>query len=63
MKILLELRKVYHYYGKARALEEINLTIEEGALDAVIGLTVQGNQRSSELFLGWRNQIEAKLNF
>ena len=37
MKILLEMRKVYHYYEKARALEEINLTIEEGALDAVIG--------------------------
>jgi len=34
---LLELKKIYHYYGSARALEEINLKIEEGALDAVIG--------------------------
>jgi branched-chain amino acid transport system ATP-binding protein len=34
---LLELSKVYHYYEKARALEEINLFIEEGSLDAVIG--------------------------
>ncbi|MFX1484025.1 MAG: ABC transporter ATP-binding protein [Promethearchaeota archaeon] len=37
MKDLLELRKVYHYYEKAKALEEVNLTIEAGSLDAVIG--------------------------
>ena len=37
MKSLLELSKVYHYYEKARALEEINLFVEKGALDAVIG--------------------------
>jgi len=37
VKDLLDLRKVYHYYDKARALEEINLTVEQGSLDAVIG--------------------------
>ena len=37
MRDLLDLRKVYHYYEKARALEEINLTVEQGSLDAVIG--------------------------
>ncbi len=37
MRDLLELRKVYHYYGKAKALEEVNLTVEKGSLDAVIG--------------------------
>ena len=37
MKSLLELKKVYLYYGKAKALEEINLTVEANALDAVIG--------------------------
>jgi branched-chain amino acid transport system ATP-binding protein len=37
VKNLLELSKVYHYYEKARALEEINLFIEKGSLDAVIG--------------------------
>jgi branched-chain amino acid transport system ATP-binding protein len=36
-KSLLELKKVYHYYGKAKALEEINLTVETNSLDAVIG--------------------------
>jgi branched-chain amino acid transport system ATP-binding protein len=34
---ILELRKVYHYYEKARALEEINLGLEKQALEAVIG--------------------------
>jgi branched-chain amino acid transport system ATP-binding protein len=34
---LLELKKVYHYYGKAKALEEINLSVEANSLDAVIG--------------------------
>ncbi|TFF89665.1 MAG: ABC transporter ATP-binding protein, partial [Promethearchaeota archaeon] len=37
LRNLLEISKIYHYYEKARALEEINLTIEEGSLDAVIG--------------------------
>lgn len=37
VRVLLELRKVYHYYGKAKALEEVNLSVEEGSLDAVIG--------------------------
>jgi len=37
VKGLLELKKVYHYYGKAKALEEINLTVEDNSLDAVIG--------------------------
>ena len=34
---ILEIRKVYHYYGKARALEEVNLKLENQALEAVIG--------------------------
>ncbi|TFF63666.1 MAG: ABC transporter ATP-binding protein [Promethearchaeota archaeon] len=37
MRNLLEIKKIYHYYEKARALEEINLSVEEGSLDAVIG--------------------------
>lgn len=37
MKDLLELKKVYHYYGSAKALEEINLKVKEGTLVAVIG--------------------------
>ena len=37
MKRLLEIKKVYHYYGKAKALEEINLEVENKCLDAIIG--------------------------
>jgi len=36
-KAVLELKKVYHYYGKAKALEEVNLKLEKQALEAVIG--------------------------
>jgi len=33
----LEIKKVYHYYGKAKALEEVNLKLEKQSLEAVIG--------------------------
>lgn len=34
---VLEIRKVYHYYGKAKALEELNLKLKKKKLEAVIG--------------------------
>ena len=34
---MLELKRVYHYYGKAKALEDVSLKVEEKTLDAVIG--------------------------
>lgn len=34
---MLEVRRVFHYYGKARALEEVSLTVERGSLHSVIG--------------------------
>jgi branched-chain amino acid transport system ATP-binding protein len=34
---ILDIKKVYHYYAKARALEEVNLDLEKQALEAVIG--------------------------
>ena len=36
-KGVLEIRKVYHYYGKAKALEELNLKLKKKKLEAVIG--------------------------
>jgi len=33
----LDIKKVYHYYGKAKALEEVNLQLKKGSLEAVIG--------------------------
>ena len=34
---MLEVKKIYHYYGKAKALEDVSLTVESKSLDAVIG--------------------------
>ncbi|WXG42622.1 MAG: ABC transporter ATP-binding protein [Promethearchaeati archaeon SRVP18_Atabeyarchaeia-1] len=34
---MLEVKKIYHYYGKARALEDVSLNVESKTLDAVIG--------------------------
>ena len=63
MKILLEMRKIYHYYGKARALEEINLTIEEGALDAVIGPNGAGKSTLLRVISGLEEPDRGKIEF
>ena len=63
MKILLEIRKVYHYYEKARALEEINLTIEEGALDAVIGPNGAGKSTLLRVISGLEEIDRGKIVF
>lgn len=34
---ILEVKRIYHYYGKAKALEEVNIKLEKKALEAVIG--------------------------
>jgi len=60
---LLELRKVYHYYEKARALEEINLTIEEGALDAVIGPNGAGKSTLLKIISGLEEPDRGKIEF
>ena len=51
MKNLLEIKKVYHYYGSAKALEEINLQVEKGTLDAVIGPNGAGKSTLLQLYL------------
>ena len=63
MKILLEMRKVYHYYEKARALEEINLNIEEGALDAVIGPNGAGKSTLLRVISGLEEIDRGKIIF
>jgi len=63
VKILLEMRKVYHYYGKARALEEINLTIEEGVLDAVIGPNGAGKSTLLRVISGLEEIDRGKIEF
>ena len=63
MKILLEMRKIYHYYGKARALEEINLTIKEGSLDAVIGPNGAGKSTLLRVISGLEEPDRGKIEF
>jgi branched-chain amino acid transport system ATP-binding protein len=60
---LLELRKVYHYYGKAKALEELNLTVEEGSLDAVIGPNGAGKSTLLRVISGLEEIDRGRINF
>ncbi|KKM90782.1 hypothetical protein LCGC14_1235130 [marine sediment metagenome] len=63
MQILLEIKKIYHYYGKARALEEINLKIEKNALDAVIGPNGAGKSTLLRVISGLEEPDRGKIEF
>ncbi len=63
MTNLLEIKKVYHYYGKAKALEEINLKIEEKALDAVIGPNGAGKSTLLRVISGLEEPDRGKIEF
>ncbi len=63
MNNLLEMRKIYHYYGKARALEEINLTIEDRSLDAVIGPNGAGKSTLLRVISGLEEPDRGKIEF
>ena len=63
MKHLLEIKKVYHYYGKAKALEEINLKIEERALDAVIGPNGAGKSTLLRVITALEEPDRGKVEF
>ena len=60
---MLEIKKIYHYYGKARALEEINLKIEEGALDAVIGPNGAGKSTLLRVITALEEPDRGKVEF
>jgi len=57
------MRKVYHYYGKAKALEELNLTVEEGSLDAVIGPNGAGKSTLLRVISGLEEIDRGRVNF
>jgi branched-chain amino acid transport system ATP-binding protein len=63
VKNLLELKKVYHYYGKARALEEVNLKVEENSLDAVIGPNGAGKSTLLRVISGLEEIDRGKIFF
>jgi branched-chain amino acid transport system ATP-binding protein len=60
---LLELKKIYHYYGKARALEEINLKLEEQSLDAIIGPNGAGKSTLLKVISGMEEPDRGKIEF
>ena len=57
------MKKIYHYYDKARALEEINLKIEKGALDAVIGPNGAGKSTLLRVISGLEEPDRGKIVF
>jgi len=60
---LLEIKKVYHYYGKARALEEINLKVENQSLDSVIGPNGAGKSTLLRVISGLEEPDRGKIEF
>ncbi|KKN26998.1 hypothetical protein LCGC14_0869080 [marine sediment metagenome] len=63
MQNLLEIKKIYHYYGKARSLEEINLKVENNALDAVIGPNGAGKSTLLRVISGLEEPDRGKIFF
>ena len=63
MKNLLEIKKLYHYYGSAKALEEINLQVEKGSLDAVIGPNGAGKSTLLRVISGLEEIDRGKIFF
>ena len=63
MKDLLEIKKIYHYYGKARALEEINLDLKEKSLEAVIGPNGAGKSTLLRVISGLEEPDRGKIEF
>lgn len=58
----LELKKVYHYYGSAKALEEINLKLEKG-IEAVIGPNGAGKTSLLRVISGLEEIDRGKIFF
>ncbi len=63
MKDLLDIKKLYFYYGKAKALEEINLDLKEGALEAVIGPNGAGKSTLLRVISGLEEPDRGKIEF
>jgi branched-chain amino acid transport system ATP-binding protein len=63
VKNLLEIKKLYHYYGKAKALEEINLKIEDKTLDSVIGPNGAGKSTLLRVISGLEEPDRGRVEF
>ena len=63
MENLLELKKIYHYYGKAKILEELNLKVENESLNAVIGPNGAGKSTILRLISGLEKPDRGRIEF
>ncbi len=60
---MLELKGIYHYYGRAKTLEELNLKIEKKSLNAVIGPNGVGKSTLLKLIIGLEKPNRGKIEF
>ena len=60
---MLELKKIYHYYGKAKVLEELNLKIEKNSLNAIIGPNGAGKSTVLRLISGLEKPDKGKIEY
>ena len=63
MKNLLEVKRIYHYYGSAKVLEELNLKVEKKSLNAVIGPNGVGKSTLLRLISGLEKPDKGKIEF
>ena len=60
---MLELKGIYHYYGSAKVLEELNLKIEEQSLNAIIGPNGVGKSTTLKLIIGLLKPRRGKIEY
>ncbi|HEC38411.1 MAG TPA: ABC transporter ATP-binding protein [bacterium] len=60
---LLVIKKIYHYYGRAKILEELNLKIEDKSLNAVIGPNGVGKSTLLRCISGLETPERGKIEF
>ncbi|MFW9865758.1 MAG: ABC transporter ATP-binding protein [Candidatus Thorarchaeota archaeon] len=60
---MLDIKKIYHYYGKAKALEEVNLSLQQEALEAVIGPNGAGKSTLLRVISGLEEPDRGKIEF
>ncbi|MHA1884481.1 MAG: ABC transporter ATP-binding protein [Promethearchaeota archaeon] len=60
---MLELKRIYHYYGNAKVHEELNLKIEPKSLNAVIGPNGAGKSTLLKLIIGLEKPQRGNIEF
>lgn len=63
MENLLELKRIYHYYGSARVLAELNLKVDDKSLAAIIGPNGAGKSTVLRLISGLETPDRGTIEF